>query len=110
MMTQAYAATSLILIKGNTGSSGSRRVIDNLGGSVIWKVLALSEALIIITLVAILIMDRGKQNRFIPISRSFLLIDSRTGQTCFSGPKSFEPGQTEPHKLPNGVPYCVDLK
>ncbi len=90
----------------------------------IWKIIALGEAGIIIILVTVLIVDRG-QNKFIPTgSGPYIMVNSRTGEACFAGPKTsselrplpgFEPlpgaqEQQEPRKLPNGLPYCVDMK
>ena len=88
----------------------------------IWKIIALGEAGIIIILATVLIVDHSTQNRFIPTGSSpYIMVNSRTGEACFAGPKTSSdlkplpgleplPGAQEPRKLPNGLPYCVDIK
>ena len=49
-----------------------------------WKIISAGEAVIVIVLVAVLFVDHGHQNRFLPTGSSpYIVVNSRTGEACF---------------------------
>jgi hypothetical protein len=108
------------------------------GAPMVWKLLAVFEGLVIVVLVVVLLSRRDK---FVHLGNNvgestYLMVNSRTGQACFGGPKEAYLPPITPltdsrlFEKPNlidealeksrkdiwkksykgsGLPYCVDL-